>query len=83
MFSSQTLHALIMQGPKLFCHNGFCNKNLFIDIQTEQNFGAFTKLLQKVNILMYHGTLIGACFQLIYPWYIDWGGTLSGKLRYR
>ena len=27
-------------------------------------------------------TLIGACFQLIYPWYINWGGTLSGKLRY-
>ena len=41
MFLSRTLHALIMQEPKLFCYNGFCDKNLLIDIQTKQNFGAY------------------------------------------
>ena len=30
MFLSRTLHALIMQEPKLFCYNGFCDKNLFV-----------------------------------------------------
>ena len=67
MFSSRTLHAQIMQGPNLFCYNGFCGKNLSIDIQTK-----------LWHLIMYHDTFTGTCFELIHHGTLT-GGNIKWK----